>query len=490
MTTAARRTTLVFGASGYIGTHLVPALHAAGKPVRATARNVEVLEGRGWPGVECVAADALRPETLAPALAEVDTAYYLVHSMAAGRGFGELDRRAATNFGQAAAQAGVRRIVYLGGLLPERPRSEHLRSRAETGDTLRASGVPVTELRAGMIIGPGSAAYEVIRDLVNHLPVMTTPTWVRSRSTPIALDDLLAYLLAIADLPAAAGRTFDVAGPESVTYEDIMRRYGRQVGRAPLIIPVPLLTPRVSSYWLRLVTSVPVGIARALVEGLEHELVADDAAIRRLVPRTLLGLDAAIAAAREADEQHAVVARWVEGSFACRNFRPEYAFYAKRAGATAVGPVAPEPVFAELCTIGGDDGWFYAGYLWWIRRAVDWLAGGPSFRRRRRHPTRLRVGDVVDSWRVIAIEPNRRLTLMMEMRGPGAGVLEFVVEPTPDGGSSLSATAYWHPGGVPGLVYWYALEPAHLFLFVGLTRTILRRAAHRAQKGVGGPAPA
>jgi len=471
---------LVFGASGYIGTHLVPALRKAGRRVRATARNLEVLEARAWPGVECVAADALTPATLARALEGVDTAYYLVHSMAAGRGFGALDREAATNFGEAAARAGVRRIVYLGGLLPRRPRSEHLRSRAETGDVLRASGVPVTELRAGMIIGPGSAAYEVIRDLVNHLPVMITPSWVRSRSTPIALDDLLAYLLAVGELDEAAGRTFDVAGPDTVTYEEIMRCYGGQQGRQPRILPVPWLSPKLSSYWLRLVTSVPVGVARALVEGLEHDLVADDAEIRRLVPRRLLGLEAAIRAAREADLRHDLAARWVEGSIACRNYRPEYGFYAKRASASAAGDVPAERLFAEVCRIGGDEGWFYANGLWWLRRAGDWLAGGPSFRRRRRHPERLRVGDVVDSWRVIGLEPQQRLTLMMEMTGPGAGVLEFVVRPADDGGASVTATAYWHPAGVAGLLYWYALVPAHLFIFTGLTRALVRRASRRA----------
>jgi uncharacterized protein YbjT (DUF2867 family)/uncharacterized protein YndB with AHSA1/START domain len=474
---------LVFGASGYIGTNLVPALRARGLRVRATARNVEVLEAREWCDVECVAADALRPETLAAALAGVDTAFYLVHSMAAGRGFGALDRGAAANFGRAAAQAGVRRIVYLGGLMPRNPRSEHLRSRAETGEVLRASGVPVTELRAGMIIGPGSAAYEVIRDLVNHLPVMVTPTWVESRSTPIALDDLIEYLIAVASLDAAAGRTLDVGGPDTVSYAQIMRAYGRQVGRHPRIVPVPVLSPRLSSYWLRLVTSVPVGIARALVEGLEHDFVAHDAEIRRLVPRRLMGLDEAIRAARDADQRHAVVARWVEGSIACRNFRPEYAFYAKRAGATALGNVPPERVFGEVCRIGGHEGWFFADYLWWLRRALDWLVGGPSFRRSRRHPTRLRVGDVVDSWRVIALEPDRRLTLMMEMKGPGAGVLEFVVTPTPSGAASVTATAYWHPAGVPGLLYWYVLVPAHLFIFEGLTRAILRRAERRLSSG-------
>lgn len=475
---------LVFGASGYIGSNLVPALRAAGHAVRASARNVEVLEGRGWQDVELVQADALDPPSLARALAGVGVAYYLVHSMAAGRDFAAIDRVAAGNFARAAAEAGVRRIVYLGGLIPPDPRSQHLRSRAETGEELRRFPVPVTEVRAGMIIGPGSAAFEVIRDLVNHLPVMITPAWVRSRSTPIALPDLLAYLVAVGDLEDAAGRILDVGGPQAVTYEEIMRCYGRLVGQRVRILAVPVLTPRLSSYWLRFVTSVPTNVARALVEGLEHDFVADDREIRALVPRRLMGLEEAVREALEADQRHEVIARWVEGAIACRNFRPDYGFYAKRAGATASGPASPEAAFAVVCSIGGEEGYYFADGLWHVRRAVDWLFGGPSFRRRRRHPHELRVGDVVDSWRAIAHEPGRRLTLLMEMKGPGAGVLEFVVKPGPgDCGSTVSATAYWHPAGVLGLAYWYALVPAHLFLFEGLTRAILRRASDLDHSG-------
>jgi uncharacterized protein YbjT (DUF2867 family) len=479
---------LVFGASGYIGSNLVPELLRAGKRVRATARNVEVLQGRHWQGAELRAADALDPASLTAALEGVDVAYYLVHSMASGPDFAALDREAAANFARAAAAAGVRRIVYLGGLIPPNPQSQHLRSRAETGEVLRAGPVPVTEVRAGMIIGPGSAAYEVIRDLVNHLPLMVTPAWVRSRSTPIALPDLLAYLVAVADEPAAAGRIFDAGGPQAVTYEEIMRCYGRLAGRKPLILAVPVLTPRLSSYWLRFVTSVPTNVARALVEGLEHDFIADDAGLKALVPRRLMGLEEAVQSAIEADQAHDVVARWVEGAIACRNFRPDYGFYAKRAGATAEGPATPDAVFDVICRIGGDAGWFYADGLWWIRRALDWLVGGPSFRRRRRHPSELRVGDVVDSWRVIAMEPGRRLTLLMEMKAPGAGVLEFVVRPrAKDSGSSVNATAYWHPAGVPGLLYWYVLVPAHLFLFRGMTRAIERRASAQDHSGISSP---
>ena len=336
---------LVFGASGYIGGHLVPSLLARGIPVRASARNAEVLADRGWQDAELAEADALRPETLDDVLENVDIAYYLVHSMAAGRRFPELDARAARNFAEAAARQGVQRIVYLGGLVPESPRSKHLRSRAETGDILRAGRVPVTEIRAGMIIGPGSAAWEVIRDLVNHLPVMITPRWVYSRSTPIALSNLLHYLAEAPTLSETANQVYDVGGTDDLTYEEIMRRYAAMVGRNPRIIPVSVLTPRLSSYWLRLVTTVPTNIARALIDGLSQDVIADDDRLNKLLPQKLLGFDAAAAEALEADQLHAVPVRWVESAYACQEFRPEYAYYAKQAGDSAATGASAESLW-------------------------------------------------------------------------------------------------------------------------------------------------
>ncbi len=276
---------LVFGASGYVGTNLVPFLAARGSTVRAAARRRAALEARGWPeSVELVQADALAPATLRDALEGIDVAYYLVHSMAAGPDFPRLDRMAAEHFRDAATRAGVQRIVYLGGLQPTGNASTHLASRGETGDILRAGSVPVTEVRAGVIIGPGSAAFEVIRDLVFHLPAMVTPRWVRSRSQPIALDDVLEYLAQLPELAEAADATYDVGGPEVLTYEQLMLQFGELVGRRPLILPVPVLTPLLSSYWLNFVTAVPTNIARALIAGLEQDVLADDAAIRALLP--------------------------------------------------------------------------------------------------------------------------------------------------------------------------------------------------------------
>lgn len=472
---------LVFGASGYIGTHLTPRLLREGYAVRASGRNRKVLEARDWQGIELVEADALVPESLTVALAGVDIAYYLVHSMAAGADFGRIELQAAENFAAAADQAGVRRIVYLGGLIPDDAASEHLVSRRETGERLRSGRVPVIEIRAGIVVGPGSAAYEVIRDLVNHLPLMLTPKWVRSKSAPIALDNLLVYLVRAATLDEADGKVLDAAGPDYISYEEVMRQYGEVVGKRPLIIRVPVLTPELSARWLSLITAVPTNIARALIAGLKHDLPADAAELRRLVPQKLLSFREAVAAALQAEQSHSVAARWSEGLLMFRGFRLDNAFYAKRASGTAVGCASPAAVWHTAATIGGDNGYYAMDWLWWIRGVMDWLLGGPGLTRGRRHPTELRIGDRIDYWTVLAIEPMRRLTLNFGMRGPGSGVLEFEVDPepasTPGYRTRLTITAYWHPQGVWGLLYWYALAPAHLFVFRKMAASMLRRAA-------------
>jgi uncharacterized protein YbjT (DUF2867 family) len=480
MTNETTKPDLVFGASGYIGTNLVEFLLAEGRSVRASSRNVEVLRGRGWQGAELCGADALDPEQLDAALQNVDTAYYLVHSMAEGDAFPEIDALAARNFAAAAERQAVRRIVYLGGLTPDNPQSVHLQSRQQTGDILRDGAVPVTELRAGMIIGPGSAAWEVIRDLVNHLPVMITPRWVFSRSTPIALSNLLRYLADVPKLDETAGQTYDVACEEILTYKEIMLRYARLIGKRPVIIPVPVLTPRLSSYWLRLVTSVPTNVARALIGGLTQDVIARDQRLAALIPQEMLGFDAAAAEALRAERQHALPAHWVESAIACREFSPAYGYYAKQAQGNAVTTAHSADIWTVLCQFGNGGDFFYGRGLWWLRRALDWLVGGPSFRRQRRHPAALRVGDVVDAWRVIECVPEERLTFLMELRAPGAGVLEFTVD---DLGAErrISVQAYWHPAGVWGLLYWYATLPLHTLLFRGTARRIKERALKKGR---------
>ena len=472
----AKAKALVFGASGYIGSNLTPRLLEAGWQVRAADRHRVVLEARGWHGADLVAVDALQAESLHVAMKDIDVAFYLVHSMAAGRNFADLDVEAARNFATAAAQAGVGRIVYLGGRMPRDRRLLHRRSSTATGDALRESPVPVTELRAGMVIGPGSASYEIIRDLVNHLPVMVTPRWVQSRSTPIALDNLLDYLAGVAVLPETAGKIYEVGGPEILTYEQAMRQYGEVTGKQFRLLRVPVSTPRLSSWWLKLITSVPTNFALALIDRLEHDAIANDAEIRRLIPLELKNFKQSVAEALDAEQNYNISAHWAEGSIQCRNFHPEYAFYAKRAGGREVRTRASaNAVWRQVTAFGGREGHFYAEPLWFLRRLLDWLVGGPSFGRRRRHPANLRVGDVIDAWRVIAAEPERRLTLLLEMRGPGSGVLEFVIRDKGDH-RTLSTNSYWHPDGPAGLIYWYVLLPIHEFAYRGLTATIVRRA--------------
>jgi uncharacterized protein YbjT (DUF2867 family) len=481
---------LVFGASGYVGTHLVVVLEAAGFRVRAAARNRSVLEAREWKDVDLVAADALRPETLADALAGVDVAYYLVHSMASGRDFARLDLEAASHFARAAADAGVRRIVYLGGLVPPGADTPHLVSRQQTGERLRLGTVPVTEIRAGIIVGPGSAAYEVMRDLVYHLPIMVTPKWVRSRSSPIALTNLLHYLVQVATLPAAEGRILDAGGPDTMSYEDMMRSFGDVVGRRPRIVRVPVLSPRLSSYWLGLVTAVPANIARALIGGLKHDIPADGAALRALVPQRMLTFRESVVVALAAEKAHAVTTRWTEGAMMYRAWRPDYAFYAKKASGAAVTTATPEAVWRVVTSLGGRNRYFYANLLWTLREIGDWMIGGPGLTRGRRDADELRLGDSIDYWTVVGIARARRLTLHMGLKAPGSGILEFEIEALPDGTTRLTETAYWHPQGVFGLVYWAMLVPFHLFIFRGMTQAVARRAeaveVSRSSTGIDG----
>ena len=467
---------LVMGASGYIGSNLVPQLANRGHHVRAAARNLDSLEARQWADVECVTADALRPETLDEALTGIDVAYYLVHSMGSGKRFPELDRASARNFRRAAERAGVRRIIYLGGLLPRGERSMHLDSRAETGEILRDGPIPVTEIRAGIIVGAGSAAFEVIRDLVMHLPVMTTPRWVRSRTQPIALTDLLQYLLRIPDVPETSGRIFEVGGPDTLSYAEMMKVFARVVDRHIRIISLPVLTPRLSALWLDFVTAVPANIARPLIDGLTHDLLADDTEIRQLIPLQLHSYEAAIRDALEAERMQAVPARWTEGAMAYRASRPDVAFFAKQMTGTAhtTAPVAAS--WSAIASIGGDARWPAYDWLWRVRAALDRVIGGPGMRRGRRDQANVRPGDTIDWWRVVAVDPGHRLTLLAEMRVPGSAVLELEAAASPTG-STITATAYFHPAGIWGLLYWFALLPLHRRIFEALAGNLAIRAS-------------
>jgi uncharacterized protein YbjT (DUF2867 family) len=465
---------LVFGASGYVGRHLTARLLAEGYAVRAAARRRAPLEAEGWRGAELVAADALEPASLAAALEGVEAAYYLVHSMMAGGDFPARDRRAAANFRDAAAAAGVRRIIYLGGLAPLAPDTMHLASRVETGEILRQGPVPVTELRCGIIVGPGSAAFEVMRDLVAHLPVMVTPRWIYSKSPPLALDELLDYLIALPWIDAAAGRVLEAGGPDRYTYDDMMRELARRLGRRqPWIIPVPLLTPRLSSYWLALVTATPVNVASALITGLKHDLAADDSELRRLVPDVRrIGFAEAIARVFEAEERIQATDRWREGAFELRGRRHDVSFYGKTMTARAAAGVPSDRVWQVLERIGErGSGYFFLDWVWRLRSQLD-RALGAGDAGRRQPGGRLRAGTEFDFWRVLAAAPGRRLTLVSSLKAPGAGGMEFTLASEGVDGASLEAAIHWHPAGFWGLLYWYALWPAHALMLKGMVRAV------------------
>jgi hypothetical protein len=370
----------------------------------------------------------------------------------------------------------MRRIVDLGGIMPKEKLSRHMAGRAVVGDALRQGSVQVIELQAAMIVGPGSAAFEVIRDLVNHLPLMIKPKWVRRHSTQIALDNVLTYTITAAKLPFEGHRTLELAKPEVLTYQQIMDIYGEFVGKKPLVIPVPVLTPKLSSYWLYFVTSVPPTTAMSLVEGLAHDYIGDGREMRARVPQRLLTFRESVAATLEAEKNHATPARWVEGSIACRDWNPRYSFYAKKFCSEHETRAFAEALFKAVQQFGRGGDFFSYRALWWLRRAFDWLMGGPSFRTGRRDPDTLRMGDIVDGWRVLGLKPNERLTLAMLVRAPDSDLQEFNIRERGER-RALELCAYWHPAGLWGLLYWYA----HLPLYSPMVHSAVAEVARRAE---------
>jgi lipocalin/uncharacterized protein YbjT (DUF2867 family)/ligand-binding SRPBCC domain-containing protein len=450
---------LLTGASGYVGSRLLRVLEEAGRAVRCLARQPErVAPGRAT--TEVVAGDCLDEASVLAAMDGVDQAYYLVHSMASGPGFAARDRHAAANFGRAAARAGVRRIVYLGGLGHDSDSlSTHLKSRVETGDALRESRVPVVEFRASIVIGAGSLSFEMIRALVERLPAMLCPRWVDTRTQPIAIDDVLAYLVAALDLPEGREGVFEIGGPEVVSYGEMMREYARLRGLRRLLIPVPVLTPRLSGLWLGLVTPAQARVGRALVEGLRNPTVVRSSAARETFAIRPMTLREAFV--RAIDEGGAV------------QFKTDTRL--------AVVDAPPAQAFVPIRRIGGAGGWYFGDRLWRLRGWVDGCLGGAGMPRHRRDPEACAVGDVIDGWRVEAYEPDRLLRLAAGLKLPGRGWLEFRVAPLGDGTRSLiRQTATFDPKGVAGRCYWYGVMPLHALVFRGLLRRIARRAVQGA----------
>jgi uncharacterized protein YbjT (DUF2867 family) len=470
---------LLTGASGYVGGRLLGALVREGHRVRCLARRPEFLAGRVRAPSEVVRGDCLEPASLEPALAGVHTAYYLVHSMGSAGDFEAKDREAATNFATAASAAGVRRIVYLGGLGEGGSElSPHLRSRRETGALLGSTGVTVIELRASIVIGSGSLSFELIRALVERLPVMLCPRWVWTPAQPIAIEDLIGYLVQALALPEGADGAYDIGGADHVSYADVMREYARQRGLRRRLIRVPVLTPWLSSLWLGLTTPVYARVGRKLIESLRTPTVVGDDRARRAFAVTPMGLTQAIARARLAEDREIAETRWSDAVSSGGAIRTQVGlrFGTRLVDSRAVRvPVPVEAAFAPIRRIGGVQGWYYGDRLWRTRGFLDLLAGGVGLRRGRRDPETLRVGDALDFWRVEAYEPPRRLRLVAEMRLPGRAWLEFEVEPDGDG-ATIRQTAIFDPRGLAGLAYWYGIHPLHARMFSRMLRGIAERA--------------
>ncbi|HEY6948282.1 MAG TPA: SDR family oxidoreductase [Gemmatimonadales bacterium] len=475
----ASATILLTGATGYVGGRLLRALEAEGRPVRCLARRPEHLRQRVGPATEVVAGDLLDPNSLSPALAGVHTAFYLVHSMGTGGSYAAEDRAAAGNFAAAARAAGVRRIVYLGGLGHGDRLSAHLASRQEVGRILRESGVPTIEFRAAIVLGSGSLSFEMIRALVETLPVMITPRWVATPTQPIGIEDLIAYLVEAVDLVWEGSAVFEIGGPDRVSYGDLMREYARQRGLRRAFITVPVLTPRLSSLWLGLVTPVYAGVGRELIDGLRNETVVRDGAARRVFRVRPRGMAEAMARALANEDLAFAATRWSDPLSAAR--RPASwggtRFGTRLVDARAVEVACgPDQAFAPIRRIGGTAGWYCADFLWRLRGFLDLLVGGPGMRRGRRDAERLVPGDTVDFWRVDAVGP-RVLRLSAEMKLPGRAWLQYEVEGDDERGSVIHQTAIFDPAGLLGRLYWYALWPLHQYVFGGTLRGIARAAS-------------
>jgi uncharacterized protein YbjT (DUF2867 family) len=477
--TESRPLILVTGATGYVGGRLWRRLNTLGRRVRCMARNPERLADLVGPGNEVVRGDVLEPATLREALKGVDSAFYMIHSMGSSKGFEEQDRMAAGHFAVAARAAGVQRIIYLGGLAPEDPSlSPHLRSRHEVGRILRESGVPTIELRASIVLGSGSLSFEMIRALVERLPAMITPKWVAVEAQPIAIDDLLLYLIESLDLPAES-RIFEIGGRDRASYGDLMNEYASQRGLRRLMVPVPVLTPRLSSLWLGLVTPLYARVGKKLIQSIEIPTVIHDRSADTVFSVRPRGMKDAIATALRHEEREFAETSWFDAYSAAgpQNSHAGVRYRNRLLDARSLDvPFPPERAFAPIRRIGGHNGWYAHDFLWQLRGRLDLLVGGVGLRRGRRDQESLHVGDAVDFWRVERFEPDRLLRLRAEMKVPGRAWLEFEVEAN-DTGSTIRQTAIYDPEGLFGLVYWYILFPVHGPVFRGMLKGIAVKAA-------------
>ena len=478
---------LVAGATGYVGGRLIPALLEAGYTVRAMGRSLEKLACRPWghhPKVELVKGDVLDVESLKKALSGCGAAYYLVHSMIAQKQkFVEADRRAAQNMVSAAESTGIERMIYLGGLAEKKngSLSKHLRSRIEVADILQFGAVPVTDLRAPMILGSGSASFEILRYLVERLPVMITPRWVGSLNQPIAIRNVIQYLVGCLEHDETIGQTYDIGGPDVLAYRDLLDIYAQEA-KLPKrwIIPVPVLTPTLSAYWIHLISPVPHSIALPLTEGLSSNALCSDKRILSIIPQKLLSPREAIRTALDKIIQEQVDTCWADAGDI---ITPEWAHCgdADWTGGTIMQcgyrvriKATLDDVWLPISRIGGHTGYYYADGLWWLRGLMDRWFGGVGLRRGRRHTTELRVGDALDFWRVLDVAPKERLLLLAEMKVPGEALLEFKINSMRDHYTDLQMLSRFLPKGLWGILYWYTLYPFHERIFFGMLKGVAK----------------
>jgi len=475
----------VTGATGYVGGRLVPELVEAGHQVVCLARSPDRLSNRPWrAAVEVRECDVLDAGQVRSALAGCAVAYYLIHSMGDLADFSDADRTAAENFAQAAEANQLARVVYLGGIVHDDDLSDHLASRQEVGQTLAAGSTPVTELRAGVVIGSGSVSFEMLRYLTELLPVMITPRWVETLTQPIAIEDVLAYLTAVLD-DDTGNHTYEIGGPDIVSYREMMQAYARVAGLPKrLIVPVPLLTPRLSSLWIGLVTPLPVAVARPLVDSLRNDVTLRDHGADRFGIETM-NLDVAIEQALDRDAHVDVPSRWSDastGAAAAFSSDPEWAGGTLLVDRKEVATSATsDDVFWAFSRIGGTAGYYTQDWAWRLRGLIDILVGGVGLRRGRRLPEEVRLGDTIDFWRVVAVTPGRHLQLAAEMKLPGDAWLEWNVEPSA-AGTILTQSAYFRPRGLAGRLYWFVMLPFHSLIFDRMARSIAEAAQRRPNK--------
>ena len=481
---------LVTGATGYVGGRLVRALLEQNYQVRVLVRDPKKVKQYAWANsVEVVVGNATDFASTFEALKNIDIAFYFLHSINSSTKFDEIEREMAKTFGKAAADANVKQIVYLGGIANDDKRSRHLQSRADTGIELAKFGVPVLELRAGIIIGSGSASFEMLRHLTHRLPIMTTPKWVKNRTQPIAIRDVLYYLIKTVELSKPIAGVYDIGGPDVITYEGMMQTFAKVAGlRKRLVIKVPVLTPSLSSLWIGLVTPVPTTLARPLVESLISEVVVDQKkSVEKIIPKPTDGLTNVTSAVELALEKAAinnVETRWSDATAPTAPWQkaqgdPSWSGAAEFQDVRIRNTKFPINVWNCIERIGGETGWYGSDWLWFIRGLIDRFFGGVGLRRGRRDPYKLRVGDSVDFWRVEECIEGKKLRLYAEMILPGKAWLEFNLE---DLGTEtkITQTAIFQPRGLGGQLYWRIIAPFHLFIFPTMLRNICKSAEREA----------